>query len=183
MSEIVPSSPPAGTEEVLSDDLRSLIWQDLVDATRYVRYYQALHNRHLKKAVILQGLLLISATAGFAGLFRLPYIPESASSVASFFVAVFVVWNAVGKYPHKVAVLETVCVECSALEMEYQDLWAYANSYRLSEEDAFVRHRLLARRMDEVTNAPAKAGVADNEALNLRSAEESYQVLENIYAN
>ena len=159
-------APEIAIYDVLSvtEETRALVWNDLVDAARLGRYYQSLAKGYRRKQNIIHGALLLSATAGFATLFE--FMPDWAQPLSAVFVAVFVVWEAVAKYPGKVAMLESVASQCGSLETEGHDLWASASEYRIKEDRAMESHRYLSRRLDEITGWPGKLDISDDESLN-----------------
>ena len=174
-------APEIAIYDVISvtEETRALIWNDLVDAARLGRYYQSMAKGYRRKQYFIHGALLLSATAGFATLFE--FVPDWAQPLSAVLIAVFVVWEAVAKYPGKVATLESVASECGSLETEGHDLWASASEYRIKQDRAMESHRYLSRRLDEVTGWPGKLDITDDEKLNAECSKQSYEVLRDRY--
>ena len=103
--------------DMVTEQTRNYVWQELLDAARLVRYYEALSDRHRRNHSRVRFLLLAAATGSIAALLDL--IPESTQLFTSAWVALLVAWDFVSDYAKKAAVLHTISLECSALEIEF----------------------------------------------------------------
>ena len=160
-----------------SERTRSDVWQELFDVARLVRYYEALADRHKRWRDRVRFLLLAAAAAGVAALLDL--LPETARVAAGGAIAALVVWDFVADYARKAAVLHAVSLECSALEVEWRELWTDVNDADASECEARRRNRRLAQR---IAAATGWADVPEDRKLNKECARAAHEYLADRYA-
>ena len=110
---------------------------------RLVRYYESLADRHRRKHFWIRLVLLAAAASGIAALLDL--FPEVVQIVAGGLVALCVVWDFVSDYAKKAAILHAISIECSALEVEWQDLWGDLEN--IDDTEARQRNTRLSRRL------------------------------------
>ena len=122
---------------MVSDQTRNEVWQNLLDVSRLVRYYDALSAVHRRNHAIIRFVLLAAAAGGIASLLDL--LPPIAQLAASGFIALVVAWDFASDYARKAAVLHTISLECGLLEIEWRDLWNDANNPDASDDE--VRER------------------------------------------
>ena len=164
-----------------SSETRSDVWQELLDAARLVRYYEALSDRHRIKHSIVRFLLLASAVGGIGALLDL--LPDKAQLIAGALVALLVIWDFMADYAKKAAILHTISKECSDLEIKWQALWREVN--RAESDDGEIRFQIeqLARRAREVTGRAGDADIRVDHKLNQKCAESAYKVTAERYAS
>ena len=164
-----------------SNETRNEVWQELLDAARLVRYYEALSDRHRFKHSIVRFLLLASAVGGIGALLDL--LPDNAQLIAGALVALLVVWDFMADYTKKAAILHTVSKECSDLEIKWRALWRDVN--REDADDVEIRNQIeqLARRALAVTGRAGDADIREDQKLNEKCAESAYEVTADRYAS
>lgn len=165
---------------MVSEQTRSAVWRELLEAARLVRYYEALSDRHRKKHRLIRFLLLGATAGGIAALLEL--LPAELRLIASGLLALLVVWDAVSDYAKKAAVLHAVSLECSRLEIEWRELWADANDPETDEAHVRSEIRRLARRCSEVTGWAGHADIPEDRSLNEKCEAIAYTVEAERYA-
>ena len=167
---------------MVTEQTRNAVWQELLDVARLVRYYEALSDRHRRNHIIVRFLLLVAAASGIAAL--LDQLPAIAQLIAGGLIAVLVVWDFVSDYAKKAAVLHVISLECSALEVEWRELWADINDNESNTTDAEARgkNRKLALRISEVTGWAGHADIREDRKLNEKCEETAYRVVADWYA-
>ena len=165
---------------MVSETTRNEVWQELLDASRLVRYYSKLSDRYSRNRRIVQFLLMAAATGGIATLVNL--LPQFIQQIAAAAVAILVAWDFFADYAKKAAVLHAICIECNRLEGEWRQLWVDIDQSNL--DDAGVRRQCasLRRRLNEVTARVGLVGVQEDAALNKQCAEDAYKVMQARYA-
>ena len=163
---------------MVSEQTRNDIWQDLLDATRLVRYYEALAARHLHRHLLIRIFLLLAVASGMASLLEL--LPGYFQLLAGIGATVLVVLDFALNYARKAAVLNLISIECTALENKWMDLWAKLDS--LDEDEALRETDRLSRRLAEVTGWAGHAEIREDRALNERCEEAAFGVMASRYA-
>ena len=163
-----------------TEQTRNAVWQELLDVARLVRYYEALSDRHRRNHSIVRFLLLAAAASGIAALLDL--LPPSVQLISGGLVAIIVAWDFVSDYAKKAAVLHAVSIECSALEIEWCELWADVNDRDLDDAEARRKNQRLARRGLEVTGWAGHADIREDRKLNEECEQAAYRVMADRYA-
>lgn len=148
---------------------------------RLVRYYESLSDRYRRNHSTVRFLLLAAAAGGIAAL--LDVLPAIAQLVAGGLVALLVVWDFVADYARKAAVLHAVSLECSALEIEWRELWAAVNERDLDDAEARRKNQRLARRALEATGRAGHANIREDRKLNEKCEKIAYRVMADRYAS
>ena len=161
----------------ITDQTRNLIWQCFLDTARLVRYYEALSDQYRRKHFWIRVVLLAVATSGVVALFDL--FPKIVQIVAGGLVALCVVWDFASDYAKKAATLHSISIECSALEVEWQDLWGDLG--RIDDAEARQRNTRLSRRLTEVTGWAGHTNIQEDRKLNERCEAAAYRVMEDQY--
>ena len=160
-----------------SERTRSDVWQELFDAARLVRYYEALADRYRRRRDGVRFLLLAAAAAGVAALLDL--LPEAARVAAGGAIAALVMWDFVADYARKAAVLHAASLECAVLEIEWRELWTDVNAADAGESEARRRNRRLAGR---IAAATGWADIPEDRKLNEVCARAAHEYLAARYA-
>ncbi len=177
----MPSAVAIGwTNDVATEQTRNDVWQGFLDVARLVRYYEALSDRHRRNHLIVRFLLLVAAASGIATLLDL--LPPIMQLLASGVIALLVSWDFVADYAKKAAILHTVSLECSALEIEWRELWAGVNEHDLDDAEARRKNRQLEQRILEVTGRAGHADVREDRKLNEKCEEAAYKIMAERYA-
>lgn len=168
--------------QVVSDQTRNDIWQELLDSDRLVRYYEAVANHYRRRHAFTLLLLGFGAASSFAAVFDiLPGTVQSiAEPVANAFVGLVAVWVFIADYARKSAIAHTIGTQCNRLDIRWRELWADVE--RLEEDAARARLVALANEMAEVTQRSGDAGIAGNRRLNKRSEAAAFKTVSERYA-
>lgn len=163
---------------MVAEQTRNAIWQELLDVARLVRYYEALSDQHRRNHLIVRFLLLAAAAGGIAALLDL--LPAMAQLVAGGLVALLVAWDFVSDYAKKAAILHAISIECSAMEIEWQNLWLELEN--ISDAEARRENTRLSRRIADVTGWAGQADIRENRKLNEECEKAAYRVMAERYA-
>ena len=166
--------------DMVTEQTRNYVWQELLDAARLVRYYEALSDRHRRNHSRVRFLLLAAATGSIAALLDL--IPEITQLFTSAGVALLVAWDFVSDYAKKAAVLHMISLECSALEIEFQGLWLETDNPKTSDNEIRSKGKQLERRMLEVTGWAGNVDVREDSKLNEKCEVIANQIMVDKYA-
>ena len=165
---------------MVSETTRNEIWQQFLDVARLLRYYTRLSNRHRRKQQLIRILLLAAATSGIVALLDL--LPAFMQELAAAAVAILVVWDSLGDYARKAAVLHAICIECNRIESQWQKLWLQIDRPDLDDEDALHQSDMLGERLNDITGRAGLVGVEFDTKLNRTCAEDAYKVMQERYA-
>ena len=163
---------------MVAERTRNAIWQELLDVARLVRYYEALSDQHRRNHLIVRFLLLAAAAGGIAALLDL--LPAMAQLVSGGLVALLVAWDFVSDYAKKAAILHAISIECSVLEIEWQDLWLELET--ISDPEARRENTRLLRRIADVTGWAGHADIRENRKLNEECEKAACRVMTDRYA-
>lgn len=163
---------------MVTEQTRNAIWQELLDVARLVRYYEALSDQHRRNHLIVRFLLLAAAAGGIAALLDL--LPAIAQLIAGGVIALLVAWDFVSDYAKKAAILHAISIECSALEIEWQDLWLELEN--ISDDDARLENTRLSRKIANVTAWAGQADIREDRRLNEECEKAAYRVMTDRYA-
>ena len=142
---------------MVSETTRNEIWQQFLDVARLLRYYTSLSNRHRRKQQLIRILLMAAATSGIVTLLDL--LPAFMQELAAAAVAILVVWDSLGDYARKAAVLHAICIECNRLESRWHKLWFEIDRPDLDDADALHQCDELGQRLLDITSQAGPAGV------------------------
>ena len=163
-----------------TDQTRNDVWQDVLDVARLVRYYEALSDRYRRNHLIVRFLLLAAAASGIAVLLGL--LPEIVQLLAGGLIALLVAWDFVADYAKKAAVLHAISLECSALEIQWRELWADVNELDFDDAEARHQNRRLERGIMEVTGRAGHADIREDRKLNEKCEDVAHKVIAERYA-
>lgn len=165
---------------MVSDTIRNAVWQELLDAARLARYYASLADRHRRKRRIIQLLLMAAATSGIVGVLDL--VPAFMQQAAFAAVAILILWDLIGDYAGKAAVLDTIRIECTLLENQLLTLWLEVDQSDMEDADARRQCNTLRQGLSDATEPAGKVGVTVDARLNKTCAEDAYKVMQERFA-
>ena len=167
---------------MVTNETRNAIWQELLDVARLVRYYEAMSDRYRRNHSIIRIILFLAASGEVIILLKL--FPENVQSYAvsliAGLIAIIVAVDFVCDYAKKAAVLQTISMECSRVEVEWKALWDEISI--LDDNDALQRNSQLARRISEITGWAGQASINEDIKLNQECTTAAYKVMKDKYA-
>ena len=165
---------------MVSNDVRHMIWNRLLDMSRYDRYYDRLSSRYRRYQHIFQFLLALSATSVLVSFIEI--LPKNLVEIpivlAGALVGVVVVFDLVYKPGDKAAVLTILSREVSQLAGDYRDLWEKTSSGQLKDEEATKESDIIFKMVSNILRYDS--GVDDK--INQRCTEDAYIVEQRRYA-
>ena len=166
-------------------NLRLAVWQTLLDAARFERYYGIRAEVHRRNHRILRFVLLFSAVGGvvrFLGIFP-PDIANPVAEVAGIFIIAIVIWDFMEDYGKKAVILHSISIECAEYELRLRSLWMSLNSGEDVAEPAIrAELRTIEDGMLRRTAHAGQANIAEHDGDNQRAAREAYQVMVDRFA-
>ena len=165
----------------ISHATRNDVWQQLLDAQRFVQYYQVMAGKHEKWLLAIRFVLLLAGTGSIASVVDI--VPPVVQAFFGVVVAAAVAWEFVANYARKAAVLHAICLECCAIENELRELWTDVQLENMDEQDIRQTNRRLGARLREATGWAGQNGVVVNEKVNQEATEAAYSVTVQRYAN
>ena len=164
---------------MLDDSLRTAVWQALLDAERFGRYYGSRAQTHRRNHRILRSILLFAAVGGVARFLGiLPDETEFVSNVAGIIIIALVIWDFMADDGKKAAVLHAISIECGEYYLQLSSLWVSLNHPEGADEtDIRTQLRAIEDGMLRVTARAGYADVQEHDRDNERAATEAYQVV------
>ena len=162
--------------------LRLAVWNGLLDAERYVRYYGALAERYRRQHQIPRYIMAVAAVAGAVPIFFQDQFPLALTAGAFLLILAAVAWDLLFDHGRKAAILDAISVECGEYETQLRDLWVSLEQ-SLSQgtplDQAAIRATLMEieTAIDRVTARASLAAVAIDSELNSRVMSEANEVL------
>ena len=165
---------------MVSKKVINMIWQQLLDMSRYSRYYSQLASRYCRYRNWLRVLLGLSATSVFVSLVKI--LPSETLdipiTVAGAFVGVVVICELVYRPGDKAATLIMMSQEISHLEAKQRTLWEKTNSSQIEDSEAMEESSIIAERVSQI----CKLDSGVDEKLNQQCTEAAYTVEQGRYA-
>ncbi len=166
----------------VTDQTRNAVWQSLLDAERYVRYYGALADKYrrldmgvrfgLLAAVVIEAAVVVPNTLNTSLAWVIWVMVAGIAALAC--------WDAVAHYASKVENLSITGTRCAALQKDLMKLWMDIEGDSVEESEVRTRYDDFLDRANEITSMAS--GVSVDEGLNVRCEDEAYRVLEQRYA-
>ena len=158
--------------------IRDAVWQTLLDAERFVRYYgaRADHHRRLHRTVRFT-LLFAAAVGGVSGIsssvpYPLSYLPTAAGVI----LIALVVWDSMADDGKKAAMLHAIAVECGGYALRLNSMWMTVNLPEDGDEAAiWAELEGIREGMLRTTARAGYADVAEDDQENQRAAEAAYE--------
>ena len=164
---------------MVTESTRNLVWQELLNSARLVRYYETLSDRFILKKQVLDFLLLISAVASVVT--TLSILPLWSQALSGGAIAILVVYGFVSNYSKKAAVLHAISMECSYLYSQLELLWVGVQENTLSEQEALRHYRQIDERLTSVTGWAAHTDIKEDTKLNEQCESRAYAFIRNKY--
>ena len=162
-----------------SQKTRVLVWHELLDATRFVRYYQALTDRYIFLNRFTRILLLLSASTCIAVVVE--WLPLTLQAIAGAVVALVVVIDFGYDFSSKAAVLKTILFDCTNLQGDLEVLWSQIDSDSLTESEVMQEYIRIAKLINETTSQASKHDIRVDKKLNEQCEESADKFIEERY--
>ena len=160
-------------------NIRSVVWNSMLDAERYVRYYGALADTHSKlNTTALSALFVAGSTEAI--LAALQVHPNYLITVGLLIAGVSM-WVRLGNHAEKAAVLYGIRLECNYISQDLRRLWLNVDREGTSDKSILDQNHHLMQRLIASTSRADNIGVAENRKLNEKCWSESCTVLEAEY--
>ena len=137
---------------MVSNNVRNTVWQQLLDMSRYARYYARLASRHRRHRNGLRIFLGLSATSAFVS-----FIDLFAVGTADFLVAlagalilVGVIYDLVSNPGDKAAATMMISQEISHLETKYRALWERVDGGQTEDGEALEESRVITEMVSDI---------------------------------
>ena len=165
---------------MVSPRTRADIWQDLLDANRLVRYYEALTNRYQlwQQAIRLLLLAIIVSNLGAFG----DLLPRFLQISVALVLGLLIAWDWVIDPTKKAFILHEISKGCSSVCNELETLWRKIDTVDMYDAEAQKKLDELSIRIQEVTNRVGDAKIRDSQKMNAKCADATYRVLREKYA-
>ena len=162
--------------------LRLAVWNGLLDAERYVRYYGALAERYRRQHQIPRYIMAVAAVVGAIPIFFEEQFPLGVTAGAILLILAAVAWDLLSDHGRKAAILDAISVECGEYENQLRDLWisieqGLAQGKPLDPTSIRADLSMIEAAIDRVTDRSSLAGVATDNRLNEKMMGEANEVL------
>lgn len=170
---------------MVDSSLRLAVWQALLDAARFDRYYAARAEAHRRIHRWLRFFLLFAAVGGlarFVGLFP-PTLAGPVAEIASVAIVGLVIWEFMAEDGKKATILHAIAIECAEYELRLRSLWMALDSGGDVDEPAILAElRLIEDRMLQTTARAGHADIAEHDKDNQRAMREADLDISNRFA-
>ena len=188
---------------MISDEVRNYVWQDMLDTSRCIRYYNDLRNKLLKQDSRIRNVTF------FAGLFSIIGVVATTTSGTPFLLnvsdsietvlkstialisligvvvcAVLSEWRSRKDFKYKAKIAAFIGINLGSLDVEYSQLWGELNldDNSLNNSDVLAQRDRLLQKLTEITKIGMEERLVDDGKLNEQSAKDAYLELESRYA-
>ena len=166
---------------VVTDQTRNVIWQDLWDAERYVRYYGALADsyrvRHRNMRFALPAAILVEVIVFLSNVSGILFATFTVAMVI--LIATLAFWDAMSNYARKSAALDLATKDCQMMNTQWCELWMDIETCVIDESEARTRRWELMKRLQSIA---ARVDVDQNQRLNDSCKEDAKKVVMQKYA-
>ena len=164
---------------MVSDATRNAVWDEFWQATRSVRYCEALYNRYQRRHDVIMFILAISIVSGIVTLLGL--LPDAIQTYVNAGVSIAAAWSLVFRDAKKASVIYSLLLECSRIRGEYRALWLEIENNMKSDEETLQKLRELSDALQNAKHAAGDQGISEDRRINIKSAEGANRVMENQY--
>lgn len=161
-----------------SEDTRAAIWNGLLDATRYHRYFDLLSRRY-EKAEKFHRFVMAAFGIGALGSF-FDFMPTWIFPVIGCVIFVLTIWNLVDNPAKKTALANLALGRIAELEHEQRHLWERVQQGRIDDMEALGLNRGIQK---EIESALRDIDLRTNDRANIESAKGAYTVESDRYAH
>ena len=151
-------------------DQRSVVWNEILDTDRAVRYCSAQESKFRLKHRLLSYLTAIAASGGMTSV--LVHAPEWVSALVLFVTAATALWLTFADYSGKASKAEVAVSQLKLLAIEWRSLW-------FSIEIPPDRVRELATHFVHISGWYS---IDQDENLNQKAQEEAYEAVASEFA-
>ena len=164
---------------MVSDLTRNMVWQEMLDIARLIRYYEALFDRYRCYNLSVRSGLLISAIGEIASLLRLLPEPFREAAIATFsaLIALVVIVDFLADFGKKAEVLRTVGFHCRDLESQWRQLWSELHDEGSSDEGIRTKNRQLVERISTVTDWVDMVNIPRDEKVNVECEKTAHKIV------
>ncbi len=150
----------------------NIVWDGLLDVSRYVRYVDklcSLYQTQRNTAYLLLGISGSSSALAF-----LEILPGYLTTISNACIAVSLIWFLTLNPGEKASKLSTIKHNIDSLERDYRTLWErlYRGAIE-EEEEALQEHERLSANIGQVM---ARLDIKTHERLNEKSTEEAFLI-------
>ncbi|MDE0146107.1 MAG: hypothetical protein OXL95_09580 [Nitrospira sp.] len=154
-----------------SEQTQHIIWNGLLDVSRYVRYIDKLCTKYQWWRNFVYVLFGVSGSSSLLTLLNV--LPGFFQSITSAAIALALIWSLTLKPGEKAERLATIKLDLDLLESEYRTLWERVYRKTINDQDAIQEHDRLTK---NVTKIMSHLNVKTDDQLNEECAEETYLV-------
>ena len=164
--------------DMVSQETRNDVWQEILDSARMIRYYEALAARYHRKHVWTMCVLIGSGASAFVAF--LDVLPEVIQLIATATIGVLAAWVLLTGYEKKAAIAHSISHRCRQLDVDLRELWA--NLRELDDAEARKKLNVVAKEINNETSRSVDAGITENRKLNETITETAYKTVKERYA-
>lgn len=165
---------------MVSSATRSEVWQSLLDAARYHRYFVLLEKRYSVRHMAMRIALALAAVAGALPLIKgLPPIPPVVTGLASLAVIALVILESILGYGRRAAILHVIVQQMGKLEEGHRRLWVNVENGEGQDAETLDNLMNLKERARDVTETLHERV---DKGLSKRSQEETFEAEAKRYA-
>lgn len=164
--------------------LRNAVWDTLLDAERYSRYYSALSERHRLRHRVLRFSLFLAAIGVIPQFLELlPSTFDWISEVAALGVIAVVAWDFMAEDGRKADILHAIAVECGECELRLRHLMHAIQFGVANAEEILAELRTIETSLSRVTDRAGYADIGQDSRENDRAWAEARDVVSGRFAN
>ena len=165
---------------MVSNKTRKEVWEGLLDAASLGHYFEARTKKYQYLYKWTRLVLIAPAIGGVGAL--LNWIPADYQLIPSGVLGLLVAWDFIADYAKKVAVLNSISLECSRLENEWSKLWLSMDDDDANEKDIRDKNRELSNTLTEGTARATLVGVELDKKLHSKCEKLAFKVTGDRYA-
>ena len=162
-----------------SNDVRGRGWQDLLEMSRYSRYFDGMLRRYSRCRTMLRILLGISGIGGIASLLNFVPNPALWVQISGAAIGVVVIVDLVLNPSEKAAILGVTCSYMSEYERQLRTLWEGLDVEGWDDKEILSKSAEISQ---HAVTAADLISLATRKGLNQKCTEEVYTVEANRYA-
>jgi hypothetical protein len=133
---------------MVSATTRQQVWDQLIDAWHYERYFSDLYDGLAKwnrVRIVAHGLVAAGVSASLLG-----FLPAWAALPGNIIVVVFSVYSIVHDYSQDLATVRSVSESCGQFKTKVRALWADVQNSAIETEEASRRWYELEQEVDRI---------------------------------
>ena len=166
---------------MVTENTRNDVWQNFLDISRLVLYYDALFKRYQRCRYTIRFFQILPLLSAVTLIFS--EFPYWVQALIGLLIAIAVGIDVIFDFTTKAIVIHNISLECSRLENEWSELWNLANSDHAEDGEVLLNNSRLANKLTDITGRAGEHGITESKRLNINCTKNAFKIMEMKYVH